>query len=107
MKIFLSMVCLIILLSGMRMKNEPVYSVKSSPVQDTLVSGIDNELEILKNGEPYFDRKFHLTLSGGTLQYYGDGVYIARVPDGIGQAQFGVSIKAKKIIDKTFITRPK
>ena|ERR1041385_3961373 len=108
MKIVLISVCLVFIFSGMQIKRKNIYGISSSPIQDTLVAGIDNELQVLKNGKACVNFDGVISLRGGNLRSAGDGKYTALVEQSkSAKAVVLLYVKGKDVFEKTFIIRAK
>ena len=109
MKIVKMSIFAFVVFSRMQMKKQDVYSVKCTPIQDTLLDEMDNLLTVLKNDtiDNYFDGV--VTISGASLtSTESKGKFIAYVPHRkIGNAEFSIFVKNKIVFEKTFVTRPK
>ena len=108
MKIFLISVFVTIVFSEMKINDQDIFTMKSSPVQDTLIGGIDNELQILRNGKVDDKPNWSICISGGNMTSLGNGKYRAIVPQRmVGEADVWINLKQEKVFEKKFITRPR
>jgi hypothetical protein len=86
---------------------DPVYTVQTTPFQDTLLTEVDNTLEIFVDGQPTTIVGCELTVDGATLgpSYIRRGLYIAKTfeRDTLSHAELTLKKDGKILLNKKFV----